>query len=443
MVKPLKSVAVLILAISLLAAFAVRQAAAQTESCVTDKCHASIGKEKVVHSPVKDNMCTTCHQAVQEPGKKTAHPGNLTITLAQQGADLCYMCHEPKNKKKIVHAPIMGGDCTSCHNPHGSLHKAMLRDAVPNICFQCHPGDMVNQQVVHPPAAAGDCSGCHDNHESDYANRLVQDGNALCFTCHPDKEEGLKSKKNAHPPVKQACVLCHNPHSSPNKAVLSSAVPALCSNCHPAEAKLTERAITKHGPMNDPRSCMNCHDPHYSDFSKMMTKPQLDLCLSCHDKEQHSEQGPIADMKSLLEQRKNGHGPLKDGDCVNCHNPHGSDYWRILARYYPPDFYTAYSDGKYGLCFSCHDSAAFAKLATDEATNFRHGRKNLHFVHVNKNVKGRSCRACHEVHADTGRPHHVREFIDFGGWSMPMNFKADATGGSCAPGCHGQKKYSR
>ncbi len=422
--------------------FFMQEAVAQTESCVTAKCHSGMAKDKVVHNPVKEGMCTTCHQAVQESGK-TTHPGNLKISLVQPGASLCYMCHEPKNKKKVVHAPIMGDDCTSCHNPHQSPNKGMLKDTVPKICFQCHPESMVKQQVMHPPVAAGDCSGCHDNHQSDFPNRLVQEGNSLCFTCHPDKEEGLKTKKSVHPPVKQSCILCHSPHGTAQKAMLSAAVPALCSNCHPNEAALTQRALTKHGPMNDAKLCMNCHDPHFSDFPKLTLKVQKDLCLGCHDKELDTERGRIANMKSLLESNKNGHGPVKSGDCVSCHNPHGSEYWRILVKYYPAEFYTSYSDGKYGLCFTCHDKAAFAELYTDRATRFRDGRKNLHFVHVNKIVKGRTCRACHEIHADADRRNHVKDTVVFNGWSMQMNYNAGKNGGTCAPGCHGEKRYSR
>jgi len=36
---------------------------------------------------------------------------------------------------------------------------------------------------------------------------------------------------------------------------------------------------------------------------------------------------------------------------------------------------------------------------TRTLTNFRDGARNLHFLHVNKAVRGRTCRACHEVHA--------------------------------------------
>jgi predicted CXXCH cytochrome family protein len=296
---------------------------------------------------------------------------------------------------------------------------------------------------MHPPVKSGDCSGCHDNHQSDFPGRLVQDGNALCFMCHPDKEEGLKSKKVAHPPVKQSCILCHNQHGSSNKAVLKDPVPAICANCHPGEAALTKKALTKHGPMTDANTCMNCHNPHFADQPKLLLMAQMDLCLGCHSSEMDTPTGKIKNMMAFLEENKNGHGPLRKKDCASCHSPHGSDYWRILVRYYPPDLYTSYSDGKYSLCFGCHSSAAFTERLTTKATGFRDGERNLHYLHVNKIDKGRTCRACHEEHADKNQPKHVKESIDFGGWRMPIQFIPGPTGGSCAPGCHGEKRYTR
>jgi predicted CXXCH cytochrome family protein len=302
---------------------------------------------------------------------------------------------------------------------------------------------MRNQVHMHPPVAGGDCSSCHDNHESDYPARLVQEGNALCFMCHPDKEEGIKTKKSVHVPVQASCVQCHNPHGSPSPAMLSAPVPELCANCHPNEVMTGRRAITKHAPMTDRKSCRNCHEPHYSNQPKLLITAQMALCLACHDRELETGTGRIADMKALLEKNKNAHGPLQGSDCASCHAPHGSDYWRILVKYYPSEFYSGYSDGKYALCFSCHDSAAFTERRTVSATNFRNGDLNLHFVHVNKMTKGRTCRACHEVHADSGRPHHVKEYVQFSGWTMPLNYVPGPTGGSCLPGCHGEKRYSR
>ena len=419
---------------------------AQTESCVSAKCHASMGKDKVVHNPVKEGMCTKCHQAADDPEKKSKHPGNLKITLVKTGADLCNQCHEPKNKKKVVHAPIQGGACTSCHNPHQSPNKGLLKETMPKLCFHCHQEDLMKHKVMHPPVAAGDCSGCHDNHQSDFPGRLVQPGNALCFTCHPKVQDGLKSKKVAHQPAKQSCLQCHNPHGSPQKGMLNAPVPALCSNCHPSEASLTERALVKHGPMSDAKACLNCHSPHFSEQAKLLTAAEKELCIECHNKELDVDSSKIKDLKAFLEANKGGQGPLKGKSCSACHNPHGSEYWRLLAKYYVPTFYASYSNGKYSMCFSCHAKEAFTERKTDTATKFRDGNKNLHFVHVNKLDKGRTCRACHEVCAEcesTGAPKHVKDMIGFSYWKMPMNFSLSANGGSCAPGCHGEKQYSR
>jgi predicted CXXCH cytochrome family protein len=413
------------------------------ESCASAQCHGDKGKDKTVHPPVKDGMCTTCHSAAADPSRKTKHPGNLVITLVQQGDALCAMCHEARNTKKVVHAPVKGGDCTSCHDPHQSPNKGMLKDALPALCFRCHPDSIVKQQYMHPPAAGGDCAGCHDNHQSDFSGRLVQEGNALCFPCHPDLEEGLKGKKVSHYPVKQSCVQCHSPHGSSAPAMLSAPVPELCATCHPNETALRQKAVTKHAPMADAKSCRNCHHPHFSDQPRLLITAEMALCLACHDRELQTGRGRIANMKALLETNKNGHGPVKSGDCVPCHDPHGSDYWRILVRYYPSELYTSYSDGRYALCFACHDKAAFTERLTGGATRFRDGQRNLHALHVNRTAKGRSCRSCHEVHADTGQPGHVRKYLPFSGWAMPLNFTAGKDGGTCAPGCHGVKRYSR
>jgi predicted CXXCH cytochrome family protein len=252
----------------------------------------------------------------------------------------------------------------------------------------------------------------------------------------------LKAKKTVHPPAKKSCIQCHNPHGSANKAMLTDAVPGVCSSCHPNETTLAQRAISKHGPMNDAKSCMNCHDPHVSDQPRLLTAVQVDLCLGCHDKVLTTAQGTIKNMKDFLTSSKDFHGPVKSGNCVACHNPHGSDYKRILVKSYPSEFYTSYAEGKYALCFSCHDKAAFDDVTTTNKTNFRDGSRNLHFLHVNKNEKGRTCSACHGVHATAGTPAHMLETIEFGGWKMPLDFTKNAKGGTCAPGCHGEKRYA-
>jgi hypothetical protein len=37
----------------------------------------------------------------------------------------------------------------------------------------------------------------------------------------------------------------------------------------------------------------------------------------------------------------------------------------------------------------------------------------------------------------------VRDSVPYGNWKMPINFKRNETGGSCAPGCHKEFSYDR
>jgi len=105
-------------------------------------------------------------------------------------------------------------------------------------------------------------------------------------------------------------------------------------------------------------------------------------------------------------------------------------------------FYMGFNVENYNLCFSCHDKAIVQDPETTKLTNFRNGEINLHFKHVNKPEKGRTCRACHETHA-SNHPKHIRESVPFGTWELPVNYQKTETGGSCAPGCHKLKKYDR
>jgi hypothetical protein len=80
---------------------------------------------------------------------------------------------------------------------------------------------------------------------------------------------------------------------------------------------------------------------------------------------------------------------------------------------------------------------------TTTLTKFRNGDQNLHYVHVNKDERGRTCRACHEVHA-AKQKHQIRDAVPYGhtGFMLKVNFTPTATGGSCARTCHITRSYT-
>lgn len=185
-----------------------------------------------------------------------------------------------------------------------------------------------------------------------------------------------------------------------------------------------------------------CHVPHASAIAANLKKPQLELCLDCHDKPIRAGRSVLVDLESQLAAKPNWHEPVREGACSDCHDPHGSVHFRLLRKPFPERFYAPFKAREYGLCFSCHEVAMVTSRRTRSETGFRNGSKNLHFLHVNRNPRGRSCRACHEIHA-ADNPLQVRNSVPFGSWTMPINFTQHETGGSCLPGCHQMREYDR
>jgi predicted CXXCH cytochrome family protein len=133
---------------------------------------------------------------------------------------------------------------------------------------------------------------------------------------------------------------------------------------------------------------------------------------------------------------------VQQNDCYACHDPHGSANPLILKKYFPKEFYKPYATESYAMCFDCHNKDIALDKMTTKLTNFRNGDVNMHYLHVNKE-KGRSCKACHQVHAGN-QDKHVRKEVPFGGsWKLPVNFTKTPNGGSCVVGCHKPKAYDR
>lgn len=304
----------------------------------------------------------------------------------------------------------------------------------------CH-GDLTRRPVVHGPVDAEACDACHTEADSkEHKFKLTIEEGELCTQCHEEF-----SGKVVHSPVAEGeCIVCHDPHGSKARALLRApTLPVLCGDCHDDIVEAIDDAETKHGATSAERSCGNCHDAHASDHAHMLVATVRDVCLSCHDKPMETPTGTLADMKLLLEKNPAQHGPVADGDCTACHTDvHGGARFRLLGAAYPRSFYAPYDEAEYELCFDCHDEEAFAEARTDDLTAFRNGDRNLHFLHVARQTKGRTCRACHEVHASRN-PHHLADSVPFGRWKLPIGFAPTASGGSCQPGCHRPYRYDR
>lgn len=291
-------------------------------------------------------------------------------------------CHADVTKGPVLHSPVDQGACDACHQVKDEkAHKFAFTTDEATLCNECHTELLEGLPQVHGPVAVGQCTACHSPHSSKFPKLLKVEEKSTCLECHSEVGDKLGSAKIVHQPVEAGCTACHNPHGSKNKLLLSSALP--------------------------------------------------EFCLDCHD-----------DIAVRLAANPHRHGPVEKGECAACHDPHGSKWKSLTAHAYPETLYSPYGEATYKLCFECHEAEAFASAETDDATQFRNGTRNLHFLHVNKSPKGRSCRACHDPHASQNEK-HIAEFVPFGKWKIPLNFRANSTGGSCASGCHRAYQYDR
>ena len=427
----LAAIGVCVLAVSV---YGQRQKPTTMGQCNQADCHDSFETKEYLHGPIALGECTGCHK----PKEVEQH----TFTFAREGNDLCLNCHLEQTAGKNVHKALQEGKCIDCHNPHSSDNKGLLHKAtVGEVCAGCHE-NVTKHEVLHGPTAVGECTICHNPHSSDNKKLLAMKPEELCLACHETTKNELEKFEFKHKPVEGECVGCHDPHGADNWKMLKGEAPDLCFKCHEDIKKIAEGSKTKHGVVAMKGGCSKCHTPHASTVKSLLTKAPMDLCMDCHSSAQDLGDGEKLPAFEELKGKKFMHGPVQEKDCSGCHKTHGSDYFRLLAASYPEVFYSPFAEENYALCFTCHQKSLVWTEKTDNLTDFRNGDANLHYLHVHKETRGRTCRACHETHASNW-PKHIRKEVPYGMWQLPLNFAKAETGGSCKPGCHVAKSYDR
>lgn len=137
------------------------------------------------------------------------------------------------------------------------------------------------------------------------------------------------------------------------------------------------------------------------------------LCWECHDS--------VASQKSV-------HPIITDEGCLGCHAPHSSPLRKLLRAEVPV------------LCFQCHERSLLKEQKTQQATGFRDGAENLHFVHAAKNAI--ACLVCHDVHA-SAQLHLIRAKGNNGKEAVTITYTATEKGGNCTTSCHDPQGYQR
>ncbi|MEJ2108599.1 MAG: cytochrome c3 family protein [Acidobacteriota bacterium] len=405
----------------------------QTKSCTENGCHAEVTDFAVLHGPLNAGGCSGCHDY--------KNVSEHTFQMTRPGNDLCYFCHQIESGTR-THEPVTEEGCLECHHPHGGAAKTHLRaNTTRALCEQCHD-NTVQGRLIHEPISTGGCLACHATHRSNFENLLRQETTVMCLDCHVVFADKMKQSRIVHDPVGEDCLECHDAHASNNIRLLKEPMKELCFSCHEDIEATVKSAQTPHGALEEIGECINCHDSHAANSSHLLRNTTEKLCLECHNREIRTPNGKIPDMTPILATGNSLHGPLTINDCTECHQIHGGARPRLLVKEYPNSFYFPFKESSYELCFSCHNPEMVLVPRTTSLTDFRDGDRNLHFVHVNQQEKGRTCRACHEIHSGELEK-HISQTAYFGDWKIPIGFSINSTGGSCSPGCHERFSYDR
>jgi predicted CXXCH cytochrome family protein len=299
--------------------------------------------------------------------------GNTPKLVAKQAPNMCLDCHsgvlqDGSKKAGYVHAPVAGGMCLSCHNPHGTSARHNVVPDIQKVCAGCHKPNAPEMAKAHGaiPVADSDCSSCHDVHSHNKQAKLIKTNQHMpfkshqCGTCHkPNSTELIKPERQLctmchskdlatdptdgsqlHGAVKQGmCTGCHNPHASDSKKAYwkDEKLAYACFTCH-SSVEYQVTATHRHKPVEG-LDCMSCHKPHMSKESKLLVKSEDEICKQCH--KEHALMHPMlkkADGKPVID-------PIRKGTltCTSCHTPHGGQFERLAVR-----------DWKRDLCTGCH-----------------------------------------------------------------------------------------
>lgn len=258
-----------------------------------------------------------------------------------------------------------------------------------------------------------------------------------CLDCH----QALMDKEVVHAVAADACDNCHLPTGAPHPSEDTAGftlMDRLPDLCfYCHEGPLSVSRI--HQPVEE-GACLDCHDVHASQEYRLLVKPEQELCLTCHGGSgTASEQA--SNIRQFISGSKKPHSAIEGGGCISCHLPHGSEERALLVAPFAEATYVEAGVEPFGLCFLCHDTDLLMAAETEWATGFRNGTRNLHQLHIQGRM-GRNCRLCHNMHG-SALPNLIEEKVSFGAWPMEIQFISSENGGSCQPGCHSKEGYER
>jgi len=203
----------------------------------------------------KSAVCLTCHAG-------SRHLENWAVAKHRKVGVTCVNCHSIHGTQSAANnAEIKGAQFAA------APYTTTSRQLTYKRCVECHAD--VRAEILKPshhPIIEGKigCQDCHDPHgalqKASLRNESVSD---LCVSCHADKRGPWIHE---HPPVEENCAICHTPHGSAHKGLLAQKPPALCADCHSGghthgiyDGRGTIPGVLPSNIRFESSGCVNCH----------------------------------------------------------------------------------------------------------------------------------------------------------------------------------------
>jgi len=245
----------------------------------------------------------------------------------------CLECHDdiPELINKTVHAPLFEVNCESCHGtseehmdePEADNINTPLGGLGQKVCLSCH------QSSVHPKHMSGTaqltCSDCHDMHKHQKPNvALLSDTlDATCLSCHLE-HRSIENRPFGHK-LGRGGMSCISCHQAHQRPgqVLTASPEQMCLNCH-AEKKGPFVFEHVQGVVGD---CLSCHQVHGSSNPKQLTRTRVSqLCLECHSQ---TTQPIFGSQPPAIHDMRSP----RYQNCTTCHGAiHGSNRSHLLLK---------------------------------------------------------------------------------------------------------------
>lgn len=240
-------------------------------------------------------------------------------------------------------------------------------------CMDCHDDiPAFLHKTRHNPSFKVRCEDCHtgspEHIDDPEASNIVSSGAALqarCLTCHSKLTEGPHFRVNKHGGANILCTDCHQAHASdkPAQYLLKAPGSEACISCH-QDVRASFAKPYKHNLDHGGLSCNSCHDIHATSSGKYRgpAAERESQCLNCH----HEKEGPF-----VFE-----HVTGIAGDCMSCHENHGSSNPMQLKRANVSQ-----------LCLECHSGQSSAVTFGSQPPA----------IHDMRSPRYRNCTTCHSA----------------------------------------------